>query len=395
MRIYKKEDEENLYQADAVDSWLESGLINKEQSERIKTELKTPFRETNIFFRILFAFFTAIFIAAVVGFTVWALDLRRPAHFQYAAVFIISAGVFYFCSEFIIRRYWVYRFGPEEALACGSVILSGLGVQKLASLFYSVREAIALVSASYFVSAFCFIYLRFGFLYAAFLGIIAFSFIPFQLSLPGYAERLFLFLSYGIFFLLISFAEKKTKHDFLKKHISFIQGFLAVAAYISVNLRISDFRIPGKVYRAALTAYAGFPPFFYWVTYALIILLPAALLYYGLKRKKRIFIDAGLVTAFLTIAVNKDYLGIRRYVWDPAILGFFLIMLVIFLNRRFSKKTKEWNGFTVAPLLKKSKQMEAVEAAGAVLSMPFPAKGDEFGGLGGGASGGGGTSRDY
>ncbi len=128
--------------------------------------------------------------------------------------------------------------------------------------------------------------------------------------------------------------------------------------------------------------------------YAVLIALlamPVLVLAFGIMKRRRAFIDTGLLISLITVVVNKDYLGLKHYAWDPAILGILLLGTAL-ASLRLLKNSKQ--GFTSEDLLKPEGHGIdlAVIAAFAAPSAESPGPADPFSG---GQSGGAGASRKY
>ena len=133
------------------------------------------------------------------------------------------------------------------------------------------------------------LYLRFGFLYAAVISVAYACVVPFQLSLPPASERAILAMVLVLILLTSIRAESFETRDFKKERSAMLQACLVAGIYLAVNLRLQElgrahFGNPAPFYQP----HAGFPPLFYWTTYGLTFLVPALGLYYGMKSRKRL-----------------------------------------------------------------------------------------------------------
>jgi len=141
---------------------------------------------------------------------------------------------------------------------------------------------------------------------------------------------------------------------------------------------------------------------FYWTTWVLIWCLPPIVLERGLRRKDRLVIAVGAITAILTFASNKPYLGWRRHTWDPMLLGILLTGAVLLIRRWLARGPNGVRrGFTAARLSGKDKHWMSVgsTALGLLspdLIMPAPQTGapKDFH-FDGGQTGGGGAGGDF
>jgi uncharacterized membrane protein YgcG len=170
-------------------------------------------------------------------------------------------------------------------------------------------------------------------------------------------------------------------------------AWVAIYAFLNLNL-FNIVRSGGFFYQVSST------PAFYWFTYVMIWLLPAAGLYLSVRGKDRAMLDVNIVMALATLMTNKPYLHGVQNPWDPIVLGLLLVGVALVVRRRLQKPgSEEPGGFTAARLL--SSDRRSVAMVGSVAAMARPAAPqtagpppDNFHG-GGGRSGGAGASGSF
>jgi hypothetical protein len=336
---------------------------------------------------------------AVAGFCVWVAGLRNEVSIAWAALAfgIAMVGL----AEYLVRRRSFYRYGIEEALALAGMALACAGIVIFISLLH-VELRLLITTAALLASAGAFwLYLRFGFLYAAVISAACVCVVPFQLSLPHASERAIVAMVLALVLLTSIRAESIETRDFRKERSVILQACLLAGIYLAVNLRLPEL---GKAFWGhsgmSYRPFAGFPPLFYWMTYGLTFLIPALGLYHGLKSRKRIVINVSLIAALLTLATNKDYLGFKHHAWDPAIFGVVLILAAMVVMRWLANGGREArNGFTAQNLLKPENHginladLGAAVLPGAIQANLPPSSPDKP--FAGGQSGGGGASSGY
>jgi hypothetical protein len=397
--LYTNEQEERLFIRGDARTWARSGLITDEQLGIIDSRTDPGLSRTNVFFRILFFLFTNTCMQAVIGFYVFVVGVRGEVSIAWAALAfgVVMSGL----AEYLAGRKSFYRYGIEEALALAGMALACTGIVIFISLLH-IELRLLITTAALLASACAFwLYLRFGFLYAAVISVACACVVPFQLSLPPESERSILAMLLVLILLTSIRAESFEAMDFKKKRGAMLQACLLAGIYLAVNLRLPElgrayWGHSGMFYRP----FAGFPPLFYWATYGLTFLVPALGLYHGLKSRKRIVINVSLIAALLTLATNKDYLGFKHYAWDPAILGVVMVVAAIVLMRWLANGTQEArNGFTSQNLLKPENHGINLAELGAALlpgaiqaNLPHASPDRPFAG---GQSGGGGASSGY
>ena len=394
--LYPPQQEENIYIRKQAQAWRRSGLITEEQLGAINSHTDLQLRQTNLFFRILFFVFTILCAGAVVGLLVWLLDFKDA---DFIAVMLIFFGAaFYIAAEYLAGKYLFYRHGVEEALAVMALVLFCAGCGILLSESHLTLTQLRIVVPALLAITACWIYLRFGFLYAAIISIIALGVVPFQFNLSPATERIMLFSVLCVIFVFSLIADQPDIEDFQKNRYAKIQACLTTAIYLTVNLEIPGFS--GLLMRDTHVVHLNaqlFPPSIYWSSYVLTFLIPAAAIYWGIKSRKRLIINVGLVMTCATLATNKSYLGWTRYAWDPAILGAVLVGLSLLITRWLNSGADQRRfGFTARDILKPEEggitpaDVAAALTPGVIETQQTPAGAQEQY-FKGGASGGGGV----
>jgi hypothetical protein len=397
--LYTAEQEEKIYIRREARVWARSGLITEEQLGIINARTEPRLNRTNVFFRFLFFVFTGICAHTLIGFYAWTIGFHNEVQIAWStlAFGIAMVGL----AEYLVRRKSFYRHGIEEALALLGVALACTGVVILISQM-RVEPRLLITTGALLGSACAFwLYLRFGFLYAAVISVACICVVPFQLSLTPEGERAVLAIVLVLILLTSVRAKRFEAHDFKKERIAALQACLLAGVYLAINLRLPElgrahFGHPMPLYRP----HAGIAPWFYWATYGLTFLVPALGFYFGVKNRKRIVINVSLIAALVTLATNKDYLGYKHYAWDPAVLGVVMVISAVILMRWLANGPLEArNGFTAQNLLKPENHGISLADVGAAMlpgaihaNLP-PASPDKP--FGGGQSGGGGAASEY
>ncbi len=397
--LYTAEQQERLFIRREARTWARSGLITDAQLGLIESRTDPGLRQTNVFFRILFFLFASSCLHAVMGLFLSMVGFKGLASMAWAvlALGLASVGL----AEYLVRGKSLYRYGIEEALALTGMALGCWGIVLFLSLT-KVEPRWLITTGALLASAGSFwLYLRFGFLYAAVIAAACACVVPFQLSLPHTSERAIVAMVLALFLLASIRSESFETRDFKKERSAMLQACLLAGIYLAVNLRLPELGRAHFGYAAPFhQPHAGFPPLFYWTTYGLAFLVPVLGLYHGLKNRKRIVSNVSLIAALLTLATNKDYLGFKHYAWDPAILGVVMVVAAIVIMRWLANGTQEArNGFTAQNLLKPENHginladLGAALLPGAIQANLPPASPDKP--FAGGQSGGGGASSGY
>ncbi len=398
--LYTPQQEENIYIRKQAAVWEKSGLITAEQLQWISEEADPRLRQTNLFFRVLFFVFTLVFTGAMVGLFGWLLDGQGD---KIQAGLVLFFGVAcLIAAEVIIAHWHLYRHGLEEAFFLAGMILPVISFLILAHEFHLNHSSITVITCLILAALSGMVYLRAGYLYAAFIGITALCALPFQFFLPVAVERLSVM---GILFLifLYTFTAGRQTFDFQKDKKTTVQACLLGAIYVIVNLHLS-----GLIDLMAGGTGSGhfkpdaFPKWMYWTSYVLAFILPAAGIVWGIKSRRPLILNASFIMACATLATNKSYLGWTRYAWDPAILGAFLIILSLVLSRWLEAGPRQNRfGFTAKELLKPGNSginpadVAAALTPGVIAAQLPPESGSGGQFLDGGTSGGGGAERKF
>lgn len=391
--LYSPELEENIYIRTRARSWFRSGLITDEQLRAIKHNTKPDVKQARKFFRELFLLFTLLAAGAVTGLAIWLM--RNGGILSIAVILILFSAGYYLLAEYLVMKRRLYRHGIEEGLALIALFFFYGGCLLLLHDIAGYNKNISIAGTSLFALAASWIYLRFGYLYAALLGIGALCFIPFQFSTTPLAGRMMLFPILLLIFFIHRILDKPYLAAYRKERNTIIQSFLLALIYLTINIQLTGL-LPGL--SGSINTPSPFPAAIHWSSYALTFILPAISLYWGIQTRQRLIINISLVMAFVTLATNKSYLGMTRYAWDPAILGIMLIALFIVITHWLNKgPNKRRYGVTAEAILQQGDGINISDVAAALtpgtLAAQQPPPQDNL--LEGGASGGGGTQRDY
>jgi hypothetical protein len=381
MRIYAQADEEKVRAEAVVREWQRSGFLDTSQAAQIANELRVDFRRTNFFLRALLFLFTSIVVAASVllVITVFGVDEKTAQ----ATVCVIAAILCLGAAEFLIRNFRFYRFGVEEAVAIAAVVLLGLAAA-FATSGSEPDELVAPLAIG--VLGGLFIYLRYGYLYAALGSIGCAAAIPFAMHVPAEGKRLIAALICAFSFSIVRRGRLQRGDDFPGDDYGLIQASAWAGLYLVLNLQISFIRY----YEQSL---------FYWLTYAMIWILPVVGLWLSFRSKDRPLLNVSLMAALITLATNKPYLHLMRRPWDPILFGLFLIVSAVLIKRWLGKgPNAQRGGVTASRLLARDCQALAiVSTASAALQpalspSPAPAAKPNFDG---GRSGGAGATGSF
>lgn len=384
MRKYSRNDEERIRLQAAVREWRRSGFLEAEQSTRLENELRVDLRRTNLFFRLVLFVFTAVIVSASLALvaTVFDIDDNRAGAILLSAGALVCLGM----AEFLIRRFRLYRYGVEEALATASVVLLSIAAAMIAEFTRAIPTAEFSTTAALAVASLgaLAIYLRFGYLYAGIAAMICAAGIFFTYRLQYETTRLALAAMSLVIFLVVRPRRLRFGDEFPGDDYAVFQAIAWAGLYFAINLQIGYGTVEGV---------------YYWPSYALTWILPMVGLAIALRHKDRMLLDVNIAMALVTLVTNKPYLGLQRQPWDPILFGIGLAAAAIAIRRWLLKGPQgQRYGFTPARLLASDRRvLDMVGTATAALhthvpaAEPVPSKPD----LGGGRSGGGGASGNF
>ena len=392
MNLYATVDEERIRAAAQVREWTRSGLLNASQGTAFEAELRTDLKRTNRYLRIALFIFGTIVVWATLGFCMAAFGMRRESELAWSAV--VAGIAFSILAQLLIVQFQLYRFGAEEAFAVWSVALVAGGVGILTSIGGNHGDLPMLAGCVTAAIASAFVFIRFGYLYAAFAGAVCAAAAAFNLDLSRDAERI---LSACV--LLVTFTVARTlrrthDQDFHGEDYGAIESLAWLGMYAVLNLQLQfppfSWHSRGRL---------DFSSAFYWSTYVAIWLLPAIGLALAVRDRHRMMLWANTLMVLATLATNKPYLGWNRQTWDPILFGILLVAVATGVRRWLLRASDgHRRGFTPLPLVV-SADRQALDVLGtlAVAAQPFepripnetpavePGRGGRSGGGGGGA----------
>jgi hypothetical protein len=381
VNLYTRDEERTIRLHRMVDDWTKSKLISKEQRERILPELHVDLRRTNRYLRVTLFLFGYLIISSTIGLLVATLNPGEDT----AKVLALIAGVTGFViARFLVTRFRLYHFGIEEAAALAGLTAMIIAVAMFLSSTFSVVWALATAAVGAFI-----IFQSFGYLYAAVAAVIFAALTPFGIhSLADTTHRLIgMVVMLTIFFIA---RERREDHGWDYPGDSYaVMGTTAwLALYFLANLKATEWFSSADDVRM-----------FYWATYAIIWILPAAGLFFAIRDRHRAMLDANILLAIATLMSNKPYLGKDAQPYDPILFGALLIAVAIGVRRWLaSGPGASRRGFVAHRLLASEKARLVMAGSATVFAPGAPAHtptapGPAIGG--GGRSGGAGASGSF
>lgn len=393
MNLYATVDEERIRAAAQVREWTRSGLLDASQGTALEAGLRTDLKRTNGYLRIALFIFGTIVVWAAFGFWIVAFGMTGESEAAWSA--LVAGVAFCVVAQVMIVQFQLYRFGVEEAFAVWSVALLAVGVGILTWIGGNHGDLPMLVACVTAAIASAFVFLRFGYLYAAFAGAVCAAAAAFNLGLPMTAERIFAACVLVAIFIVARERRRAHVDDFLGDDYGAIEAVAWLGIYAVLNQHLFFSVNQWLWYRRGIDS----GPVFYWATYAATWVLPLAGLALAIRGKHQYMLWANMIMVVATLATNKSYLGWNRQTWDPILLGVLLVGAAIGVRRWLSRGSGgHRGGFTAQPLVA-SADRQALDVLGtlAVAAQPAeprvpsetpalePGRGGRSGGGGGGA----------
>lgn len=364
-----------------VDDWTKSGLLLKEQRERIVPELHVDLRRTNRYLRGTLFLFGYLIVSSVAGLFI---AMFNPSE-TLAKILALAAGAAgFFVARLLASRYRLYHFGIEEAVAIAGVSAFVIGISMLLSSSFSIFWALVAGALGAFA-----IFRSFGYVYAGIATVLLAAFVPFGLEhLADTTHRLIAMVVMLTTFFVAR--ERRQDHgwDYPSDAYAIVETTAWVVLYFLANLKATDWFSSTDDVRL-----------FYWATYVIIWILPAAGLFFAIRDRHRAMLDVNILLAIATLMSNKPYLGKDPQPYDPILFGVLLIAIAIGVRRWLaSGPNGSRQGFVAHRLLASEKAQLAMAGSATLLAPGAPAHthtdaGPAIGG--GGRSGGAGASGSF
>ena len=318
MRIFPDADEDRAYNHERLRGWRAAGLLAPGAVAGAEAAAGAPPAHAAWPLRILLFCLSALMLGAV---SLLALKDLKGRVDSAAVSWILAAGAIA-AAEAVIRRLKVRRFGAEEALVAGAVLLLAYGAERGIPTGDRWRFAIGIFSATAAVGAAA-AYLRYGYRLASLGAALALGVLLGSVEFGEHATRALLAALYAVLLAAATWWPDLPKRE--RDRLELLRFFLALSVPLCLNLRLE--RLVWSAAGAPATDAFGL------ATLVLIFVLPAAWLAWGARERSRSLLWAGGIGLIVAQCSIKPYLGLARRSWDPAVLGVELIVLALVLKR--------------------------------------------------------------
>lgn len=389
MRLYAIDDELRIRLGRDLRDWTTAGLLTAEQDAALRADLATDLRRTGAMLRLGLAAFTVVAGAAAVGLVMLVTDLTSEIAIAVTTAVLGVAALA--AASWLVRRYRLYRYGVEEALAMGAVALVGVSGAMVAAAAFGSNSGAAPWAAGMTAVAIAAIhvYRRFGFAHAAIDALVAIALVPMAIEAIGVdARRVVAALVFAGGYAYATTWRRRADDDITRSDAEVVRAAAAAGAYLALNVMLT-----GEVLAGADHAW------FRWASWVTTWLLPYVVGRTAVADRDPRLLRVALGMTLASLYTNKAYLGLSRQPWDPMLLGVLLAVVALTLRRWLAAGPDgERHGFTARPLVERDSAALQLASLAATAMQPaqvrqVPESQDPP--FSGGHSGGGGASSGF
>lgn len=389
MRHYAVEDEVRLRLGRDLHDWRKAGLLTPDEETDLRADVATDLRRAGLMLRLGLAAFTVIAGAAAVGLVFLVTDMRSEVAVSIAAALL--GAVAFGAATGVVRRFRLYRYGVEEALALGAVALWGFSAGLLAAetfkansggdAWFFAMTAVAAGSAA--------AYRRFGFQYAAVGALYATALLPMaSSSVDVEFKRIFAALVCAAAYGYATGTWRRADNDVTRSDAEVVRAAAAAGAYLALNSVILVEPFGHNV-----------DGWYRWTSWAVTWLLPFLIGRAAVAERDPLLLRVALAAGLASLLTNKTYLGWPRQPWDPMLLGVVLVGAALLLRRWLSSGAdSERHGFTARQLVQSDGATIQLASLASVAVQPAPTRqvpAPEDPTFSGGRSGGAGAGSEF
>jgi hypothetical protein len=371
----------------AARDWRGSGVIDGQTLEAIDALYPDPRSRLARAWKALIFFLVSVAIHAV------SFGLVEVAQSSGKVAYWIASGMVLAGFAEVLRASRFAGNGSDAAVSFWALtyLLFGLGVGFVSGPKANVEFAITLVliAAAILFAAAC---VHWG--YSAYGAFATGSFFLFLGRFPG--GRIVWIVAAMI---LMSLAYARLDHDYappLRKAVAAVFACSGVALYVAINRYSLDERWIEELGAHSSTS-ATASDALLGLSAVATALVPVAFVSWGIRVRRVLILDLGLVFAAASLVTLRYYVHIAPLWAVLTFAGAALILAALWLDRFLRRAPGgERDGFTSAPLtsVKGAETFQAAAVVAGFTSSPAPAKAGEFS-PGGGGFGGAGSSGKF
>lgn len=389
MRLYTVDEELRVRLERDVREWTTAGMLTAEQARALEPDLATDLRRTGPMLRSGLAMFTLVAGGAAIGLVMLVTDLTSSLALAITTAVLGTLAMA--AASWLVRRFRLYRYGVEEALAMGAVALFGASAGVLGGeVFHGTSDAGAWSVAMIAVAiASGYTYRRFGYRDAAVVALTAVALVPMAFDALGVeTTRVFAAVVFAGGYAYAANARRSAGDDITRGDAEVVRAAAAVGGYAALNVCLTG-EPPGPSSHAWFT----------WTTWAITWILPVVVGRAAVRGRDPWLLRVAAAMTLASLVTNKTYLGWPRQPWDPMLLGVLLSGLALVLRRWLAAGANgERHGFTARQLTGRDAAALQLASLASAAVHPGPtrdvqdAKDPVFSG---GRSGGGGAGGEF
>ena len=337
MQAYNKTELENYFLAEEAEKLYDKKFLSKERLEELKKVLNQLKSNSNSLFRFLFFLLGNFLFSTVIGAFSVVLFSMGTENFEIMAFFY--AIVAYVGLEILVKLKF-FRHGLDDSFIIITQIafLIGVGIASesviavfafmiIAGLFFAIRfmHTISAVLA-----------------YIGLLGLFSSAIIEHNLLPKFYLSFVCFIIAVVVYFTAVYFRKKEYLYPYFKT-LDSIRMVTLLLGYLAVNYLVVR-EIASELMDLEVSLASDIP--FAVVFYGLTFLIPLVYFFFGIKRKDKIILYAGLITLVLGFSSIRYYYSILPLEYVMVIGGILLFGLAYFSIQKLKNKAE---GLTFQP----------------------------------------------
>ncbi|MFD2908506.1 hypothetical protein ACFSX9_07130 [Flavobacterium ardleyense] len=337
MQAYNKTELENYFLAEEAEKLYVKKFLSKERLEELKKKLNQLKFNNNILFRFLFFLLGIFLFSTVIGAFSVVLFSMGTERFEIMAFFY--AIVAYVGLEILVKMKF-FRHGLDDSFIIIAQIafLIGVGIASespfpvfvfmiILGLFFAIRFMHTISAV---------------FAYIGLLGLFVFAILENDL-LPKFYLSFFCFIIAVVVYLTAVYFRKNQNLYPYFKTLDVIRMLTLLLGYLAVNYLVVR-EIASELMDLDVSLESDIP--FAVIFYCLTFLIPLVYFFFGIKRKDKIILYAGLITLVLGYSSIRYYYSILPLEYVMVIGGILLFGLAYFSIQILKNKTE---GVTFKP----------------------------------------------
>lgn len=337
MQAYNKTELENFFLAEEAEKLYNKKFLSKQRLSEFTSQLMQLKSNSNVLFRFGFFLLGNFLFSTVVGaFSVILLSIGGE-RFELMAFFY--AAIAYVGLEILVKLKF-FRHGLDDSflLISQAAFLVGIGITTES---FSAVFAFMIVVGLFFAVRFMHT-ISAVFAFIGLLGLFSSAIIEHNLLPKFYLSFVCFIIAVLVYFTAVYFRKKESLYPYFKT-LDVIRMVTLLLGYLAVNYLVVR-EIASELMDLEVSLDSDIP--FAVVFYGLTFLIPLVYFFFGIKRKDKIILYAGLITLVLGFSSIRYYYSILPLEYVMVIGGVLLFGLAYFSIQKLKNKTE---GVTFQP----------------------------------------------